>query len=41
MGILEKGGGGSLRPRQQMEGFIDTINWCGLRDIGFRGPKFT
>lgn len=24
-----------------MEGFIDTINWCGLRDIGFSEPKFT
>ena len=20
---------------------MDTINWCGLRDLGFVGPKFT
>ena len=24
-----------------MEGFIDTINWCGLWDTGFSRPKFT
>jgi len=40
MGMSEKEGG-STRPRQQMESFVDTINWCGLRDIGFIGPKFT
>ena len=33
--------GGSIRPRQQMETFVETINWCGLRDIGFIGSKFT
>ena len=38
---LSKKEGGSLRPRHQMENFVDTINWCGLRDIWFVGPKFT
>lgn len=33
--------GGSIRPRQQMANFVDTVNWCDLRDIGFIGPKFT
>nr|POF12078.1 hypothetical protein CFP56_08845 [Quercus suber] len=33
--------GGSTRPRQQMDSFIEAINWSGLRDIGFIGPKFT
>lgn len=32
---------GSSRPRQQMLNFVDAINWCGLRDISFVGPKFT
>ena len=40
MGMLEKEGG-STRPRQQMDSFVETINRCGLRDIGFIGPKFT
>lgn len=33
--------GGSIRPRRHMKRFSDTINWCGLRDLGFVGPKFT
>ena len=33
--------GGSDRPRQQMMNFIETINACGLRDLGYNGPKFT
>lgn len=33
--------GGSDRPRQQMKNFIETINYCGLRDLGFTDPKFT
>jgi len=33
--------GGSNRLRQQMKNFIDTINFCGLHDLGFNGPKFT
>ena len=33
--------GGSNKPRQQMANFVDAVNWCGLRDIGFIGPKFT
>nr|XP_023927289.1 uncharacterized protein LOC112038687 [Quercus suber] len=38
-GALEKEGG-SDRPRQQMKNFIDTIDFCGFRDLGFNGPKF-
>ena len=37
---LEKEGG-SERPRQQMKNFNETINFCGLRDLGFNGSKFT
>ena len=33
--------GGSERPRQQMKIFNETINYCGLRDLGFNGPKLT
>ncbi|XP_075663998.1 uncharacterized protein LOC142633642 [Castanea sativa] len=33
--------GGSVRPRQQMANFNETINSCGLRDLGYNGPKFT
>ena len=33
--------GGSTRPRQQMMNFVNTINCCGLRDIGYVGPKYT
>ena len=33
--------GGSLRPRRQMKNFLDSINWCDLRDLGFVGPRFT
>ncbi|KAK9990736.1 hypothetical protein SO802_025721 [Lithocarpus litseifolius] len=39
-GMSEKEGG-SARPRQQMSNFVNTINYCGLRDIGFVGPKYT
>ena len=24
-----------------MQNFIDTLNWCGLCDLGFTSPKFT
>ena len=24
-----------------MDNFVEAINFCGLRDIGFVGPKFT
>ena len=24
-----------------MGNFVDIINWCGLQDVGFVGPKFT
>ena len=40
MGTFEKEGG-SNRPKQQMANFVKAVNWCGLRDIGFTGPKFT
>ena len=33
--------GGSSRPRWQMKSFMDTLNWCGLRDMGFMGALFT
>ena len=33
--------GGSNRPRQQMANLVEAVNWCGLKDIGFIGPKFT
>lgn len=33
--------GGSDKPRQQMKNFIKAINYCGLQDLGFIGPKFT
>lgn len=33
--------GESCRPQQQMGNFVDTINWCRLKDVGFVGPKFT
>ena len=39
-GLSEKEGG-RYRPRRQMENFVDTINLCGLWDIGFVGPKYT
>ena len=40
MSMSEKEGG-STRPRQQLASFVETINLCGLRDIGFVGPRFT
>ena len=33
--------GGSSRQRRQMKLFTETLNWCGLRDMGFVGPRFT
>ena len=33
--------GGSDRPQQQMGNFVDIINWCNLKDLGFVGPNFT
>lgn len=40
MGLSEKEGG-SFWPRPQMERFAKCVNGCGLKDIGFVGPKFT
>ena len=39
-GMSEKEGG-STRPRQQMMNFVNKINYCGLRDIGYVGLKYT
>ena len=39
MSMLKKEGGSS-RPRQQLANFVETINLCGLWDIGFVGPRF-
>ena len=36
----EKEGGSSCQ-RRQMKLFTETLNWCGLRDMGFVGPRFT
>lgn len=33
--------GGRPQPRRLLEGFRNTINDCGLYDIGFRGSEFT
>ena len=33
--------GGAGRPVQQMQRSVDTVNWCGLRDLGFIRSKFT
>ncbi|KAK2649995.1 hypothetical protein Ddye_017484 [Dipteronia dyeriana] len=33
--------GGVLRNRRLMEDFRETLNWCELSDIGFKGPTFT
>ena len=33
--------GGSNRTRQQMKYFVDTINYCGLKEVRFTGPLFT
>ena len=33
--------GGSDRSRKKMVNFNETINSCGLRDLGYNGPKFT
>lgn len=39
-GLSEKEGGGNC-PYTQMVSFLNAINWCGFRDLGFVGPKFT
>ena len=33
--------GGATRPVQQMARFNASINYCGLKEVGFVGPKFT
>ncbi|XP_042969143.1 uncharacterized protein LOC122301839 [Carya illinoinensis] len=33
--------GGANRPYSQMEAFRISMEWCGLSDLGFVGPKFT
>lgn len=39
-GLSEKEGG-SMRPRRQMEIFVEAINQCRLREVDFVGPRFT
>ena len=39
-GLSEKKGG-SMRPRRQMEIFVEAINHCGLREVNYIGPRFT
>jgi exonuclease III len=38
---LEEKWGGGGRPNSQMEAFRQTLENCGLSDLGYRGPKFT
>ena len=38
---LSKREGGSTRPRQHMQNFLDTINFCGFKEVDYIGPKFT
>ena len=33
--------GGRSRPRGLMESFQDTLEACGLSDLGFKGPQYT
>lgn len=40
IGLLEREGG-STKPRLQMDRFTEAINFCGFRDLGYIGPKFT
>ena len=32
---------GALRPNHQITRFNNSINYCGLREVGFVGPRFT
>ena len=38
---VEEKEGGSCRPRQQLGNFVEAINWCRLKEVGFVGPRFT
>ena len=40
IGLSEKEGG-RIRPKRQMELFLEVINFCALRDLGYVGLKFT
>lgn len=33
--------GGAMRDENQMTGFRDTLEICGLEDLGFQGPSYT
>lgn len=33
--------GGQVRPHNQMQAFMDTLDVCGFVNLGFIGPKFT
>lgn len=32
---------GKMHPRSLMQGFVQTVDECGLIDLGFEGDKFT
>lgn len=38
---LEKNGGGKDRVERQMMEFQEAVDCCFLRDLGYKGPKFT
>ena len=40
IGLSEKEGG-RIRPKRQMELFLEVINFCALKDLGYVGPRFT
>lgn len=33
--------GGAMRSQRQMDGFMEVINVCGFKDLGYNGPNFT
>lgn len=39
--VLSEKEGGVVQLAQQMQRFMDVLNWCGLHDLGFVGSKFT
>ena len=41
LGVKLRRRGGVSRPVQQMARFNASINYCGLKEVGFEGPKFT
>lgn len=41
MMFVDEKRGGTVQPQYLLNGFVDTINDCGLIDLGFKGEKFT